>query len=140
MDRDQAVVRLRSARVGRLASVRPDGRPHVVPFVFALVDEDEGFRIYWAVDHKRKRSADVQRLRNLAANPAVELVVDGFDDDWDRLWWVRASGTSRTVEDPDERARGLEALGGKYRQYAERPPEGEMIVIDVAEITGWEAV
>src|SRR5918911_4927121 len=89
-----AISRLREARVGRMATVRPDGTPHVVPFVFALVSLHGGdLRLYWAVDHKPKRPrippGSLRRLENLRVNPAVEVVVDEYDDDWTALWWVR---------------------------------------------------
>ena len=55
-----------NARVARLATVDPDGRPHVVPICFAL----EGDVLYTAVDEKPKRTRALQRLRNIEANPA----------------------------------------------------------------------
>jgi PPOX class probable F420-dependent enzyme len=137
MDTDEAVARLRSARVGRLATVRPDGRPHVVPLVFALV-EGSPLTAYWAVDAKPKRSLDLQRVRNLGANPAVELVVDGYDEDWGRLWWVRASGTGRPVDDTAERTRALAALRQKYPQYEEAPPDGPVFAIEIDAVKAWE--
>jgi PPOX class probable F420-dependent enzyme len=138
VERARAVDRLRSARVGRLATVTPDGRPHVVPFVFALV-EHPSLRVYWAVDDKPKRSTRLMRLRNLSANPAVELVVDGYDADWDRLWWVRASGRGRVVESGLERTEALMALAEKYPRYQTSPPRGPVVAIDVETVSGWEA-
>ena len=119
--------------------MRPDGRPHVVPFVFALMEDGAAVRLYWAVDEKRKRTPDLQRLRNLERNRAVEIVVDGYDEDWERLWWVRASGTGRVVEAAHERAAALEALRKKYAQYRQAPPDGPVVAVDVAAITGWAA-
>jgi hypothetical protein len=69
----------------------------------------------------------------------VEFVVDGYDEDWRDLWWVRASGTGRVVEAPDERVTALEALTAKYPQYASEPPSGAVVAIDVERISGWEA-
>ncbi|MGH2540603.1 MAG: TIGR03668 family PPOX class F420-dependent oxidoreductase [Actinomycetota bacterium] len=139
MERAEAISRLRTARVARLATVRPDGRPHVTPVVFALIDDGEELRLYWAVDRKPKRSTALQRLRNIAVNPHVELVVDGYDEAWERLWWVRAAGTSRTVQDASESARALAALTTKYPQYVRSPPVGPTVAVEVAEITGWRA-
>ena len=110
-----------------------------MPFVFALVDEGEALRVYWAVDRKPKRTSELQRLRNIAAHPDVELVADGYDEAWEQLWWVRASGTSRTVADPDERARALAELSAKHPQYVESPPDGPVVAIEIAEIRGWQA-
>jgi PPOX class probable F420-dependent enzyme len=140
MDRDEAVARLGRARVGRLATVRPDGRPHVVPVVFAVIHGEDGLRAYWAVDSKRKRSHDLQRLRNIAVNPVVELLADGYDEDWSQLWWVRASGPSRTVEDPNERATALAGLVAKYPQYQGGPPDGPVVAIEITRVHGWDAL
>jgi len=140
MDRVEAIARLRSARVGRLATVTPEARPHVVPFVFALVERDRDVLAYWAVDRKPKRSERVQRLRNLEGNPAAEFVVDGYDEDWRALWWVRASGTGRVVDGASpEHAAALDALASKYRQYASEPPSGPVVAIDIDRISGWRA-
>jgi PPOX class probable F420-dependent enzyme len=139
VDRLDALARLRAARVGRLATVTPDARPHVVPFVFALVEHGRDVRAYWAVDRKPKRSERLQRLRNLERNPAVEFEVDGYDEDWRDLWWVRASGTGRVVEASDERAAAVDALSAKYPRYANEPPPGPVVAIDVERISGWEA-
>lgn len=138
MNRDEALERLRAARIGRLATVTPELRPHVVPFVFAIVEDASGAHAYWAVDEKPKRSARIRRIVNIEQNAAVELVVDGYDEDWRRLWWVRASGTGRVVEGEHERVAALDALQEKYPQYA-TPPTGPVVAIDVETITGWEA-
>jgi PPOX class probable F420-dependent enzyme len=137
MERSEAIRRLREARVGSMATVRPDGSPHVVPFVFALVGDADALRVYWAVDHKAKRDRELQRVANLRANPAVEIEVNGYDDDWRQLWWVRASGTGREVTAPDELAIGTAALCAKYEQYAERPPAGPVVVLQIDRVVGW---
>jgi PPOX class probable F420-dependent enzyme len=139
VERAEALERLRSARVGHLATVTPEGRPHVVPFVFALVEDVGTVRAYWVVDDKPKRSRDLRRLRNLEANPAAELVVDGYDEDWDRLWWVRASGTGRVVRDQAERVAGLDALRAKFPRYRELREDATLVAIDVERVTGWAA-
>jgi PPOX class probable F420-dependent enzyme len=135
MDRDEARRRFALARAGHLATVRPDGGPHVVPFVFAA----QGDAIFWAVDRKPKRSPRIARLANIEANDRVEAVVDDYDERWERLWWVRATGHARIVDEPVERARAVEALVAKYPQYQAEPPEGPVIRIDVDMWTWWEA-
>jgi PPOX class probable F420-dependent enzyme len=137
MTRDEAIARLRGARVGRLATVRPDGTPHVVPFVFALDEDGDDVRVYWAVDDKPKRRRDIQRLVNIRANPAVEFVVDGYDEDWTRLWWVRVRGRARVVDTDDERRSAAKALAARYAQYARTAQAGPTVAIDVETISGW---
>jgi PPOX class probable F420-dependent enzyme len=137
MDRDEAVRRLTEAKVGSIATVRPDGSPHVVPFVFAVSEADDALRIYWCVDDKPKRDRELQRLMNIRAHPAVEVEVNRYDDDWSQLWWVRASGRAREVTSVEERERALVALAAKYPPYAAHPPSGPVIAIRVDRLTGW---
>jgi len=118
--------------VARLATCGPDGRPHVVPLVFAV----DGDRVYSAVDHKPKRSNDLRRLANLRGNPAAALLVDHYDDDWTTLWWVRVDGPARVVTDAGERERAVRLLTAKYEQYERVPLPGDVIAIDV---TSWRA-
>jgi PPOX class probable F420-dependent enzyme len=137
--RAEALNRVRLARVGRMATLTPEGRPHVVPFVFVLIGEDADLHAYWLVDRKQKRSRFLRRVENIKANAAVEFVVDGYDEDWDRLWWVRVSGTGRVVRSRTERAKAIAALRAKYPQYAATPQPGPLIGIDIDRISGWEA-
>lgn len=115
-----------------MATVAATGAPHLVPVTFAVL---EGDTVVTAVDHKPKRTIALQRLANIAANPAVCLLVDEYSDDWSRLWWVRADGVAQVVESPGEVA--LKALAARYPQYREQPPQGPMIVISVKRFTGW---
>jgi PPOX class probable F420-dependent enzyme len=117
------------APVARLATVDRDGRPHVVPICFVL----DGSMLYTAVDEKPKRTRRLRRLENIEANPAVEVLIDHYEDDWSRLWWVRLRGTARIVEDP----RAVELLAAKYTQYRDRPPAGPVIAIEIEERSEW---
>ena len=140
MTRDEAIARAAQARVGHLATVRPDGTPHVVPFVFALVVARGGdVTVYWAVDRKPKRSTELRRIRNLRANPSAEVVVDGYAEEWASLWWVRMRGRGRVVDRIDERRAAIEALASKYQQYRSARPDGEVVAIDVDHVTWWSA-
>ena len=129
MTPDEARERFAAARVARLATVTPDGAPHVVPICFAV----DGDTILSAVDTKPKRTLDLKRLRNIAANPAVSVLVDFYDEDWTRVWWARADGTA-TVHDSQERA--IELLSGRYPQFT---PAGRVIEIAVERWSGWSA-
>jgi len=122
------------AHVARLATIGPSG-PHVVPFVFAL----KGDTLYSAVDAKPKRSPRLQRLENIARDARVSVVVDHFEDDWTKLWWVRMDGHARILEHGAERDRAVNALRGKYVQYRKQPLDDAVIAIDVERWTGWRA-
>ena len=127
--------RLEEARVARLATADAKGRPHVVPITFA-VDADT---LYFAVDAKPKRSTDLKRLRNIAANPAVSVLVDHYEDDWERLWWVRVDGAARGVADPAQADSALALLAAKYEQYRGTPPPGPVVRIDIGRMSGWSS-
>jgi PPOX class probable F420-dependent enzyme len=123
-----------AARIGRLATVRPNGRPHLVPVTFAVLSPSV---VVTAVDHKPKRSANLQRLRNIEGNPHVCLLIDHYDDDWATLWWLRLDGTARTVRDEPARSALAEALVAKYEAYVGRAPAGPVMAIDIQAVTTW---
>jgi PPOX class probable F420-dependent enzyme len=127
--------RVTDARVARLATVRPDGRPHVVPITFA-VDADT---IVTAIDHKPKTTTSLQRLRNIESHPGVSVLVDHYEDDWTRLWWVRADGTARLASEGPERERAIGRLVDKYPPYRSDPPSGPVIVVTVESWASWSA-
>ena len=133
MNGEEARKRLQEARVGRLATADASGVPHVVPFTFVV----DGDTIYWVVDEKPKRSRDLKRLANIRANPNVEAVVDRYDEDWRDLWWVRASGPARVVEDGEEARRAVGLLAEKYPQYRASPPLGPAVAIEIAHLRWW---
>ena len=127
--------RLGRARVAHLATLGAAGRPHVVPITFVL----DGDRIYFAVDSKPKRTTDLQRLRNIAANPSVAVLADHYDDDWTSLWWVRADGEAAVLSAGGEAERALDLLAERYGQYREARPSGPVVAISIHRMSGWAA-
>jgi PPOX class probable F420-dependent enzyme len=121
--------------MARLATLDPDGRPHLVPIVFAV----DGDTLYSAVDAKPKRSRTLRRIENARARPDVTVLVDHYDDDWTKLWWIRLRGRARVLEDGSEADRALELLREKYAQYRDEPPGPPVLAIDVAEARTWSA-
>ncbi|MGH2477210.1 MAG: TIGR03668 family PPOX class F420-dependent oxidoreductase, partial [Candidatus Limnocylindrales bacterium] len=73
------------ARVARLGTLGADGAVRMVPICFAIVDD----RVVSAVDHKPKRTGQLRRLDDIAATGSATVLIDHYDDDWTRLWWVR---------------------------------------------------
>lgn len=124
--------RLESARVGHLGTAGP--QPHVVPVCYALA----GDTAYTAVDHKPKRSTRLRRVANIEATGRACLLVDEYDEDWTRLWWVRIDGRARVVDDAGEVDRALDALAAKYPQYSEHRPSGPVIALEAQRWSGWQ--
>jgi PPOX class probable F420-dependent enzyme len=127
--------RVEQARVARLATVRPDGSPHLVVVTFAL----SGDTVVTAVDDKPKRTQQLQRLRNIQERPAAALLVDHYDEDWSQLWWVRLDGEAHVVRDEPRRTQALEPLVAKYEHYRTASPRGPVIVITVRSAASWSA-
>jgi PPOX class probable F420-dependent enzyme len=134
---DAMVLRERvvAARVARLATLDADGRPHLVPIVFVLADDT----LYSPVDAKPKRSRTLRRIQNARHRPDVTVLVDEYDEDWTRLWWVRLRGRARVLDGGEEAARALALLGAKYGQYRAQPAGLPVLAVDVTEWRGWAA-
>ena len=119
-----------------LATITEDGRPHLVPVVFAV----EGDKLWTAVDDKPKTSRILRRIANIRANPAVSLLVDHYDDDWTALWWVRVDGAARELgRASGEEAHGIRQLVTKYPQYQANPPAGPVVAVEIQRWSSWSA-
>ena len=134
MDREEALRRVGSARVARLATLNADGSPHLVPIVFAL----HGETLYSAVDAKPKRSQRLRRNENARARPAVSVLVDHYEDDWRQLWWVRLDGRARVLEAGEEGALALQLLAGKYEQYRRLSAGLPVLAVEILNVRAWE--
>jgi PPOX class probable F420-dependent enzyme len=121
--------RVAAARIGRLATVTPEGRPHVVPVCFAL---HEG-RIVTAVDAKPKATTALARLENVRATGRASLLVDHYEEDWSELWWVRVDGAAEVIRSEP----AIDALASKYEQYREARPAGPVIAIEPDRWRSW---
>jgi PPOX class probable F420-dependent enzyme len=128
--------RLAAARVARLATVSGDGRPHLVPIVFALV----GDVVWSAVDAKPKTTRALRRLANIEATGRASVLVDAYDEDWSALWWVRVDGAAQVLTvDDTEAVAGVDALVAKYPQYRERRPGGPVVAVRCETWRSWAA-
>jgi len=127
--------RFAGASVAHLATAGEDARPHLVPITFVL----NGDALYFAVDAKPKRTTDLKRLKNIAVNPAVAVLVDHYEEDWSKLWWVRVDGTARVVKDHAEVERALDLLAERHRQYRSARPEGPVVAISIDRMSGWSS-
>ena len=136
---DAVQVKLEEARVARLATLDAACGPHIVPVCFAY----DGKVFYTAVDRKPKRVVPerLARLRNISAAPQVALVIDKYDEDWTRLWYVLVRGTAKLVAKSahGERTRAIRQLRAKYPQYAAGmlADNAPIIRITPERITSW---
>lgn len=132
----QQAERLYATPVGHLATADANGRPHVIPVCFAY----DGEHIYSVLDAKPKRGSltGLRRVRNILANPRVSLVIDHYDEDWTRLWYLLVQGRAELVEDGPEPPAAIARLREKYHQYREMPLDGNPVIrITPERVTGW---
>jgi PPOX class probable F420-dependent enzyme len=137
---------LAGARTAVLATVAPDGAPRLVPICFVLSDDADGRPVlHTPLDEKPKRVADpheLERVRDIAANPTVGVLVDRWSEEWSELGWLRLAGRAALIE-PDgpaaaEHAAAVSALRAKYPQYAtHRLEERPIIRIVVDRTRSW---
>jgi PPOX class probable F420-dependent enzyme len=123
-------------RVAHLATA--DGRaiPHVVPVCFAIV----AHTLYITIDEKPKRGSafSLKRLRNIAENPAVAVVVDRYDENWTRLGWVMLRGRAEILSKGAEHDEAQALLRSRYpqlglMQIAQYP----VIAVRIEQTTSW---
>ena len=120
---------------GVLATNRAGQGPDAVPACFVL----EGDLVAIPVDTvKAKASTDLQRGRNLDADPRATLLVEHWDPvDWSRLWWVRLR-LERSSEDEATTERLADGLRDRYPQYRDAP-FAAVLTFRVREVIGWAA-
>jgi PPOX class probable F420-dependent enzyme len=136
VDAGEARALVASVRVARLATVNPGLGVDVVPITFALLDGD---RLVSIVDQKPKSTTRLRRLANIRAHPEVTVLADHYEDDWERLWWVRLRGRAEVIVAGEAFDEALAALTGRYPQYRDAPPPGPVVSVAVADWTGWRA-
>ena len=129
---------LSSARVGHLATADTQGSPHVVPVCFAAGAES----IYSVLDQKPKRASltRLRRVKNIQANPQVTLLVDHYEEDWSRLWYIMVGGRGELLLEGEERIEAVDILRAKYRQYQTMDiDENPVIKITPSKVVSWGA-
>ena len=132
-DPGDLAARVASARVGRLATIRPDGSPRLVPITFVVVD---GLVCSAVETVKPKTSTRLARLDDVRRDPRVAILVDRYDEDWERLWWVRIDGAAAIRE---EFPAAVTALRAKYPRYATAELDGPVLAVTPSAWTGWSA-
>ena len=126
-----------TAQIGRLATADTEGRPHVVPVCFALVDD----HVVTPIDEKPQRVSPnkLRRSQDIDENPRVALLVDHYADDWSQLGWVQVRGMATLcTSDEVPHSPGVAALRRKYDQYADHDLENRPLIrIKPGSVQSW---
>lgn len=112
LDADERWALLERNMVMRLATVDPDGYPHVTP-IWYLADRDYG-NVYFSTP------GDTRKVRDVEAFPKASLTVDEGAYYFD-LIAVVVEGTVSRVEAGEERRTVEEAWCRKYFDQPDRP-------------------
>lgn len=132
---DEAQRRFAGARVATLSTVDASGGPHLVAVTFVL----DGDIVYTAADGKSNRGRRLRRHDNIQAEPRVSLLVQHWDEDWTKLWWVRATGLAQVTAGSATVDHVVDLLRRKYDQYQRVEVGGPVIEVAVHTWQGWAA-
>jgi nitroimidazol reductase NimA-like FMN-containing flavoprotein (pyridoxamine 5'-phosphate oxidase superfamily) len=115
--------------VARVATVQPDGSPHVVPVCLVVA----GNRVIF------ESGAATVKTTNLLVDPRVSICWDEYVDDWDALAQVVAFGHARALAG-DERSRAAALLVQTFPQFLTQSTFDEHdLVVEVAieRVSSW---
>jgi PPOX class probable F420-dependent enzyme len=127
---------LTELRVAHLATADRQAVPHVVPVCFAV----SGASLYVTIDEKPKRTPGgmLKRLRNIAENPRVSVVVDRYEEDWTRLGWVLLQGRAEILTHGREHDDAQARLRSRYPQLAAMAIAGcPVIAVRIERARSW---
>lgn len=127
---------LANRRIAHLATADRCAIPHVVPVCFAV----RGNTLYMTIDEKPKGKPGTifKRLRNIAENPAVAVVVDRYDEDWSRLGWVMLHGRAEILSQGREHDEAQVLLRSRYRRLEVMQIAGlPVIAVRIERATNW---
>ena len=125
---------LEDERSGVLGTITRSGLPQLVPVCFALVEGD----IAIAIDEKPKRGGTLARMRNIERDARATLLVDHYEERWERLAWLRLEGDAAVFERGGEWREALDALRRRYPRYRAMALEAlPLIRLRPTRVVGW---
>ena len=88
---------IHKARVARLATVDLECVPHLVLVVFVFDDTHDFFFILIDEKTKRSRPEHLKRVRNIKENPNIALLIDEYNEDWTKLFFIMIRGKASII-------------------------------------------
>jgi len=108
---------LRRGRIARLGTLNEDKTVHLVPVVFANVEE----RIYFVIDQKTKHQGKrLRRIKNILETKKATLLVDHYSEKWESLSYLLLYCNAKVLAAESalkERNLATRKLKEKYPQY-----------------------
>ncbi|HTO14120.1 MAG TPA: pyridoxamine 5'-phosphate oxidase family protein [Candidatus Binatia bacterium] len=118
-------------RVCRVATSGATGMPHVVPVCHVW----SGGKVIFGSGHRGRK------VKNLAENPRVTIVVDAYSDAWSTLRGVMIQGRAEVFARGPRFRRGRDLLYRKYPHYSRdaalSPSDSVIIEVTPTRVFSW---
>lgn len=137
------------ARVARLATIDSGCNPHLVPVVFVYDDD----HYYIPIDEKTKQQSSkpekLKRVKNILVNPNVALLIDEYNEDWTKLYFVMIQGRASLITNNNNKKEQVQnqpllvekahkLLSEKYHQYRKIGVGKYVIMIYPQKVITWK--
>ena len=126
------------AKVARLATVDQKSYPYVVPVVFVFHEN----LFFIPLDEKIKtvNPRKLKRVKNIEKNPNVTLLIDKYQNDWKKLFFLMIHGKATVIDGKNSKLMDKihKLFISKYPQYKKIGIGNSCITINPTKVTFWK--
>jgi len=128
---------IKGAKVVRLATVDQKSHPYVVPVVFVF--HENSFFIPLDEKVKTVNARKLKRVKNIEKNPNVTLLIDKYQNDWKKLFFLMIHGRATMIDGKNSKLMDKihKLLISKYPQYKKIGIGNSCITIHPTKVTFW---
>ena len=129
---------IKRAKVARLATVDQKSHPYVVPVVFVF--HENSFFIPLDEKVKTVNARKLKRVKNIEKNPNVTLLIDEYQNDWKKLFFLMIHGKATVTDGKNSKIMDKvhKLLISKYPQYKKIGVGNSCIKINTTKVTFWK--
>jgi len=129
---------IKGAKVARLATVDQKSQPYVVPVVFVF--HENSFFIPLDEKVKSVNPRKLKRVKNIEKNPNVTLLIDKYQNDWKKLFFLMIHGKATVIDRKNSKLMDKihKLLISKYPQYKKIGVGNSCITIKPTKVTFWK--
>jgi len=128
---------IKEAKVARLSTVDQKSHPYVVPVVFVFHENS----FFIPLDEKTKtvNSRNLKRVKNIEKNPNVTLLIDKYQNDWKKLFFLIIHGKATVIDGKNSKLMDKihKLLISKYPQYKKIGLGNSCITIKPTKVIFW---
>jgi len=129
---------IKKAKVARLATVDQKSHPYVVPVVFVFHKNS----FFIPLDDKTKtvNVRKLKRVKNIEKNPNVTLLIDEYQNDWKKLFFLMIHGKATVIDGKNSKIMDKvhKLLISKYPQYKKIGVGNSCIKINTTKVIFWK--